>query len=189
MVDRGVCVPSIPKRRDELIDARASRVGAASVGVARPVRKPSARKEWHDSVKRLWRSFASSGQVEFWQESDWAFARMLCDDLSRFQKQEDAAMRSRAERDEWDAQYGWMDEDELREAALEAGDRSIAKPPRVKSFGSAAKMEILYSALQRLLVTETDRRRARIELQVSQEGVESPVDEVMESYAESLRAV
>lgn len=182
-------MPTIPKRRDELIDARASRVGAASVGVARPVRKPSARKEWHDSVKRLWRSFASSGQVEFWQESDWAFARMLCDDLSRFQKQEDAAMKSRADRDEWDAQYGWMDKKALKELAHDSGDQSIVKPPQIKSFGSAAKMEILYSALQRLLVTETDRRRARIELQVSQEGVESPVDEVMESYAEALRAV
>jgi hypothetical protein len=114
---------------------------------------------------------------------------MLCDDLSRFQKQEDAAMRSRAERDEWDAQYGWMDKKALKELADELGDQSIVKPPQIKSFGSAAKMEILYSALQRLLVTETDRRRARIELQVSQEGVESPVDEVMESYAESLRAV
>lgn len=43
-------------------------------------------ENWHPIASRLYLSLASSGQSDFYQESDWAFAWSLCEDLSYYKK-------------------------------------------------------------------------------------------------------
>jgi hypothetical protein len=88
-------------------------------GVARKASKPHADKDWHPCAMKLWDATKQSGQIDFYQQSDWAMLYSLCDDLSYYKKQ---------------------------------GRRS------------AQLAATIYSGLGNLLLTEADRRRARIEL-------------------------
>ncbi|WP_371671237.1 hypothetical protein OG985_28620 [Streptomyces sp. NBC_00289] len=88
-------------------------------GVARPAKIPNADRNWHPIAKRLWDSLKESGQADFYQQSDWALAYSLCEDLSYYKK---------------------------------SGKRS------------GQMLQTIYSAFERLLVAEGDRRRVRIEL-------------------------
>ncbi|WP_392839984.1 hypothetical protein [Streptomyces sp. LN500] len=80
---------------------------------------PNADRNWHPIAKRLWDSLKTSGQSDFYQNSDWAFAFSMCEDLSDHKK---------------------------------SGKRS------------GQMLQTVYSAFERLLVTEGDPRRVRIEL-------------------------
>lgn len=97
-------------------------------GTLKPVKIPNADRSWHPIAKRFWESLKTSGQSEWYQDSDWAFAYSLCDDLSMFKK------------------------------------------PLVNSHGeeyhkrSPEMLKALLSGMERLLVTEGDRRRVRVEL-------------------------
>lgn len=88
-------------------------------GELKPVRVPRADPEWHPIAKTLYDSLKKSGQSDFYQQSDWAFAYSLCDDLSYYKS-------------------GYK--------------------------RSGQMLQSIYSAMERLLVTEGDRRRVRIEL-------------------------
>jgi hypothetical protein len=88
-------------------------------GEARPVTIPDPDAAWHPIAGRLWTALTESGQADFYQSSDWAFAYSLCEDLSHYKKS-------------------------------------------VKRSGQM--LQTIYSAMERLLVTEADRRRVRIEL-------------------------
>ncbi|MFG1602858.1 hypothetical protein [Actinoplanes sp. NPDC049265] len=88
-------------------------------GELKPVTVPAADPAWHPLATRLYESLRSSGQADFYQNSDWAFAMSVCDDLSHYKK-------------------------------------SMKR--------SGQMLQTIYSALERLLVTEGDRRRVRIEL-------------------------
>jgi hypothetical protein len=41
-------------------------------------------ENWHPAVIRLYDSLAKSGEVQFFEPSDWAFARLTCDILTRW---------------------------------------------------------------------------------------------------------
>lgn len=75
----------VPNREDDLARPR-ERKGADAVpvtkGEQRPVTIPDADPEWHAIAKMLWESLRTSGQSDFYQNSDWAFAYSLCEDLS-----------------------------------------------------------------------------------------------------------
>lgn len=86
----------------------------------KPAKIPNADRDWHPIAHKLWDSLKGSGQADFYQSSDWAFAFSLCEDLSYYKK---------------------------------SGKRS------------GQMLQTIYSAFERLLVTEGDRRRVRIELQ------------------------
>lgn len=77
----------VPKRESELARPR-SRKGAeqqpVTKGVMRPVSIPRADKSWHPIAKMFWESLKKSGQSDFYQQSDWAFAYSLADDLSAY---------------------------------------------------------------------------------------------------------
>ncbi|MER6314612.1 hypothetical protein ABT237_12695 [Streptomyces sp. NPDC001581] len=88
-------------------------------GVARPTKIPHADESWHPIAQRLWDSLKTSGQADFYQDSDWALAFSLCEDLSYYKG---------------------------------AGKRS------------GQMLQTIYSAFERLLVAEGDRRRVRVEL-------------------------
>lgn len=105
---------------------------------------PRADPEWHPAALRLYNSLRSSGQKDFYQNSDWAIAWSLCDDLSHFKK---------------------------------SGKRS------------AQMAATIYSALTSLLVTEGDRRRARLELTDAIEDEKPASVAVMDDYKQGLGLV
>lgn len=79
----------VPERSDNLSrDRDANRGGRPDVtkGVMRPVDIPDADPEWHPIAKMLWESLEQSGQSDFYQQTDWAFAYSLCEDLSMYKK-------------------------------------------------------------------------------------------------------
>lgn len=134
----------VPNRESDLARPR-SRKGSDQVpvtkGEARPVKIPNADSDWHPIARRLWDGIKSSGQADFYQNSDWAFAYSLCEDLSYYKK---------------------------------SGKRS------------GQMLQTIYSAFERLLIAEGDRRRVRIELHEPVEDGPSASDEAIEQYKRDL---
>jgi hypothetical protein len=111
-----------PNRSDDLARPRSRKGGEqhdVKHGTLKPVVVPHTDKGWDPIAKRIWDGPKSSGQAEYFQNSDWAFAFSLMDDLSYYEK---------------------------------SGKRS------------GQMLQTIFSVLERLLVTEADRRRLRIEL-------------------------
>lgn len=83
--DRG----PIPNRTEDLARPR-ERKGSDALpvtkGLLKPVTIPAADPEWHSIAKRIWDSMATSGQSDYYQDSDWALAYSLLDDLSIYKK-------------------------------------------------------------------------------------------------------
>ncbi|MFI2673889.1 hypothetical protein ACH5AU_30775 [Streptomyces albidoflavus] len=112
----------VPNREADLARPRKRKGGdvqPVTRGVARPAHAPNGDEDWHPIATRLWHSLEESGQSAFYQQSDWALAYSLCEDLSYYKK---------------------------------AGKRS------------GQMLQTIYSAFERLLVAEGDRRRVRVEL-------------------------
>ena len=121
----------IPNRDDDLARPRhrnGREQARATRGELRPVTVPDPDTDWHPIAMRLYEALRTSGQADFYQNSDWAFAFSVCDDLSHYKR---TAKRS-----------GQM-------------------------------LQSIYSAMERLLVTEGDRRRVRIELQAPESDKQS----------------
>lgn len=114
----------VPNRSENLSRDRDSTRGGdrapITKGTLRDVTIPEPDPAWHPIARMLWDSMIDSGQADFFQSSDWAYAFSVMDDLSLYKQ---STKRS-----------------SMMFAALE-------------------------SAFARLLITEADRRRARIELQ------------------------
>lgn len=112
-------------------------------GVRQEVTIPAADPEWDHVATQLWEALQTSGQSDFYQDSDWAYAYMLMDDITQYRR----------------------------------GKRS----------GQMAAT--IYSAMTALLITEADRRRARIELDAP-EGDTAPASvAVMDDYRQGLMNV
>ncbi|MEU5403725.1 hypothetical protein ABZ348_31040 [Streptomyces sp. NPDC005963] len=112
----------VPNREADLArprERKGSDVQPVTKGLARETKIPNADRSWHPIAQRLWDGMKSSGQADFYQNSDWALAYSLCEDLSHYKK---------------------------------SGKRS------------GQMLQTIYSAFERLLVAEGDRRRVRIEL-------------------------
>jgi hypothetical protein len=79
----------VPNRESDLARPR-ERKGKDQVpvtkGLSRPVRIPQADQEWHPIARMLWDALKKSGQADFYEQSDWAYAYSLCDDLSMYKK-------------------------------------------------------------------------------------------------------
>ena len=52
----------------------------------RPVAIMDPDPEWHFIARMMWDSLDMSGQSDFYQQTDWAFAYSLCDDISEYKK-------------------------------------------------------------------------------------------------------
>lgn len=79
----------VPEREDNLARPRERKGGdqiPVTRGVARDVTIPHADPEWHPIARKLWDSLKTSGQRDFYQNSDWAMAYSLMDDLSYYKK-------------------------------------------------------------------------------------------------------
>jgi hypothetical protein len=124
-------MPAIPKRESELARPRSRKGGEVKPvtrGTLKPVTIPNAPRDWHPIARRMWDSLKTSGQTEFFQDSDWAFAYSLCDDLSVYKK-------PHVTRD---------------------GEEYIKRSPEM--------LKAILGGLERLMFTEVDRRKVRIEL-------------------------
>lgn len=134
----------VPNRSDDLArprERKGKEIVPVTKGEARPVKIPNADRTWHPIALKLWEALKTSGQADFYQNSDWAFAYSLCEDLSYYKQ---------------------------------SGKRS------------GQMLQTIYSAFERLLVAEGDRRRVRIELHEPVEDGPSASDDAIEQYRREL---
>ncbi|MGW3323892.1 phage terminase small subunit [Streptomyces virginiae] len=79
----------VPNRESDLARPR-SRKGSEEQGTKRgqmrPVSIPRADPDWHEAAKKLYDSLRKSGQSDFYQQSDWAYAWALMDDFSHYKQ-------------------------------------------------------------------------------------------------------
>lgn len=83
-------MPAIPYREAELARPRARKGGdqqPTKKGMLLPVRIPEADPEWHPIARMFYESLLESGQSDFYQQSDWAFAYSLADDITAYKNQ------------------------------------------------------------------------------------------------------
>lgn len=137
----------IPNHSSDLSRSRdANRDGRPDLvtGERLPVSIPRADPSWHPAAKRLYNSVKTSGQAEYYQNSDWALLWALCDDMSHFK----------------------------------SADRR-----------SAQMAATVYAGLGNLLLTEGERRKARIELALPTEQETPASVTAVEDYKRSLGLV
>lgn len=137
----------VPNRSEDLSRERDANRGdraPISSGTMKPVTIPNAGRGWHPIAKRLWDSMKSSGQAEYFQDSDWAYAFHVMEELTEYKN---------------------------------AGKRS--------SMMFAA----IDSAMTRMLITEADRRKARIELQAPEDPTPSASVTAIQDYKRDLGLV
>lgn len=125
----------VPNRSEDLSRPRERRGKEAGPevtnGTMRPVRIPDADPDWHPIAVMVWESLLDSGQADFYQQSDWAYAYSLMDDITKFK-----------EGGRWNKQTG-----------------------EFEPYRSPEMLKAIQAGMTALLMTEADRRRARIELQ------------------------
>lgn len=91
----------VPYRTEELSRERNANRGndrpTLKRGTMRPVTIPRAGKGWHPTASRLFNALKKSGQADFFQESDWAYAFSLCEDISAMKKMQEKTGKPHAE--------------------------------------------------------------------------------------------
>jgi len=143
----------VPNRSEDLARPRERKgkdIVPVTKGTLRPVRIPAADRNWHPIARRLYNSLKTSGQRDFYQNSDWALAWSICEDLSVYKEP--------------------------------CHDRN-----GVEYYKRSGQMlQTIYTAMERLLVTEGDRRRVRIELSAPEEEGESAAVLAIADYRAEL---
>lgn len=139
-------MPAVRKRESELARPRARKgVEGASApavtGERRTVTVPREKTEWVPDAKRWYKSLKTSGQADFYQDSDWALAVFLCDEISYYRK---AARRS---------------------------------PEMLKT---------ILVGMEKLLTSESDRLKARVELSAPAKPTLSAAVVAIDSYRTQL---
>ena len=84
----------IPNHSSDLSRDRSrkpERNAVATKGLRRPVTVPEPDPDWHPIATMIWNSMLSSGQTDFYQDSDWAFAWYVCEEVSLYKKPKVAA--------------------------------------------------------------------------------------------------
>ena len=144
----------VPNRSEDLARPRERKgkdIVPVTKGELRKVRIPAADSKWHPIAKRLYNSLKVSGQADFYQQSDWALAWSICEDLSVYKQ----PRYDRITGEEYYKRSGQM-------------------------------LQTIYTAMERLLVTEGDRRRVRIELSAPEPEAESAAVLAIADYRADL---
>jgi len=79
----------VANRESDLARPRERRGGdqmSVTKGELRKVSIPHADPDWHPIARKLWDGMKTSGQADFFQNSDWAMAYAIMDDLSLYKK-------------------------------------------------------------------------------------------------------
>ena len=134
-------MPRIPKPEAELARPRARKGGdqqEVTVGTRRPVTlELEADANWHPIAKMVFESVKTSGQADFYQDSDWAVLFSICEDISYYKTPQVATYQNK-----------------------KTGEITEYEKPR-----SGQMLQSVMSNLTSLLLTEGERRRVRLELQ------------------------
>ena len=98
---------------------------------------PDPDEGWHKVARIVWDSLASSGQAQFYTSSDWATAYALCESMSR----------------------------EFKPQPMRVGVGDDARVEMVELPPKGASLAAWSKTMGQLMMTEGDRRRARLELE------------------------
>lgn len=71
----------VPKRSDERVRRNKPDI-PLKIGQAKVTKRPPEDRAWHPVAKRLYRSIKGSGQADFYQETDWEYARFTMGQIS-----------------------------------------------------------------------------------------------------------
>jgi hypothetical protein len=130
----------------------------AAAGARSAAVMPDPDPDWHAVARRWFDALGESGQSVFYEASDWALAWVIAENMSR----------------ELTPVVVHVDE--------ETGEQTTACYP-IKGTSMAAYLK----AMAALLVTEGDRRRARLELERSQSGGDAEAEDGVVSIDEWRR--
>lgn len=136
-----------PNRSDNLTrESNANRANRPDVktGELREATVPNVPRDWHTTARRVFNSLKTSGQADYFQDSDWAYAYLLCEQIDRYEQS--------------------------------------SKP-------SAMMFAEIQKGLTNLMFTESDRRRARIELSAPEDQGKSASVTAIEAAKASLGLV
>jgi len=140
-------MPAQRKRESELARPRSRKGGDATApaikGERRPVTVPREKTDWHADAKRWFKSLKSSGQADFFQDSDWALAVFLCDEITYY---------------------------------------------RGGSRRSPEMLKTILSGMEKLMTSEVDRLKARVELSEPKSEEKSAELIAIEDYRKELGA-
>lgn len=128
----------VPKRESQRRRRNKSPDGPTSKAAGSPTsstRPPAPLKSWHPTAKKWFESLAQSGQSVFYEPSDWATAFLIAENMSR----------------------------DLKPTVV--GVSRDGKPVKASTPINGASLTAYLKAMSALLVTEGDRRRARVELE------------------------
>lgn len=128
----------VPKRSDQR-RRRNKTEPVAKAPSSGGAKPPPADAKWHPVAKRWFQSLEKSGQSRFYEESDWATAYLLAESISR----------------------------ELHPQPMVVGRGEHAEIEMVSLPPKGASLAAWLKAMSSLLVTEGDRRRARLELEAA----------------------
>ena len=98
---------------------------------------PEPNEAWHQVARIVWDSLAHSGQSQFYASSDWSTAFMLCESMSR----------------------------EFKPQPMLIGRGDDARTELVELPPKGASLAAWLKAMGQLMMTEGERRRARLELE------------------------
>lgn len=119
---------------------------AASSGNLVPAPEPN--EEWHEIARHFWEGLTQSPQRLYYEMSDWAFAYLLCEQISRELNPKFVGTK-KIQDGETSSGLPIMIDEEMFEVVPMSG-------------GSVSS---IIKAMEKLMVTEIDRRKARIEIE------------------------
>ena len=134
-------IPTVKVDLDELIQGE--------------VEVPQPNPNWHPIAAQQYDALVHSGQVIFYEPSDWATAYTLCELLDRELKPKEVKV---GERDVVDVTVG-----EDGEQRIVVGGKDYVFELKETTI-SAASLKVFLSGMASLMATEGDRRRLHIEL-------------------------
>lgn len=135
MGERGPVPKRSTQRRRRNKAEDGQEITTAATGAPAAPQVPPADENWHPIARRWYESLAASGQSRWYEPSDWATAYLLAESMSR-----------------------------------DLGDQVVGVTPtgeilRDKIPLKGASLAAYLKAMSTLMVTEGDRRRARLELE------------------------
>lgn len=107
---------------------------------------PPANKDWHPVAANFYEALTKSPQRLYYELSDWSFAYMLCEHLTRELKPQYVGTKK-------------VHDGETGSGLPIIVDEEIYEQMPVKSLSAITK------AMEKLMVTEIDRRKARVEIE------------------------
>lgn len=107
---------------------------------------PEAEEDWHPIAKRFYDGLRNSPQRLYYEQSDWMFAHLLCEQLTR----------------ELNPQY-------VGTKKVYQGDSSTGLPimadEEMYESVPVRSLNAIIKGMEKLMVTEIDRRKARVEIE------------------------